>query len=174
MSAAERNIQLARNLPIRLQRFFALNPPQKLTAAPVSDATSSDTANLTSSYRRPPKLNPFLPNKHPETGRWHPPIYSLRRQAELVKLAKANGVEELLPYTPKSTEARQRKREEQGSRIQGTGLGRKVKGHKWERNLKDKLERRRQAMLDMPRMIQEWKQVRSKHNLLVKSVLRSI
>ncbi len=40
-----------------------------------------------------------MPTKHAVTGRWHDPKYSLRRQAELVKLAREHGVEELLPFT---------------------------------------------------------------------------
>lgn len=41
--------------------------------------------------------NPFLPWKNPATGHWRPPVYSLRRQKELVKSAKAAGVLDLLP-----------------------------------------------------------------------------
>lgn len=73
--------------------------------------------------------------KHPITGKWHDPKYSLRRQAELVKLAREHGVEELLPYTPKGTEERIRKRVELGLRVKGTGVGQQVKGHKHERQL---------------------------------------
>lgn len=159
MSAVERNIQLARSLPVQLQRFFALNPPRQFRS------TSSSSANETeeTESRRLPnaqeKLNPFLPHKHPATGRWHPPIYSLRRQADLVKMARAHGVEDLLPYTKKSTAERRRIRDERGLRIQGTGEGQKVKGHIWERTMNSRLEKRRQAMREMPRMIQEWKQV---------------
>ncbi len=63
--------------------------------------------------------NPFRPTKHAATGKWHDPIYSLRRQAELVKLAREHGVEELLPHTPKGTEAHLRKRVALGLARQG-------------------------------------------------------
>ena len=46
--------------------------------------------------------NPFLPHKNPLTGRWAPPKYSLRQQAELVKSAKASNLMCLLPFGPKS------------------------------------------------------------------------
>ena len=46
--------------------------------------------------------NPFLPHKNPLTGRWAPPKYSLRQQAELVKSAKASNLTHLLPFGPKS------------------------------------------------------------------------
>jgi len=68
-------------------------------------------------------------------------------------------VEELLPYSPKKTEERTKRREEHGLRVKGTGVGQRVKGHEWERTLKGRLEKRRQAMLDMPKMIQQWKEV---------------
>ncbi|KAJ4495687.1 hypothetical protein C8J55DRAFT_444623 [Lentinula edodes] len=48
-----------------------------------------------------PLPNPFLPHKNPQTGRWAPPKYSLRRQAELIKKAKASNNLELLPPGPK-------------------------------------------------------------------------
>ena len=76
-----------------------------------------------------------------------------------MKLARAHGVEELLPFTVKATDERIRKREEHGLRVKGTGVGQRVKGKEWERTMKGRLERRRQAMLEMPKMIQYWKQV---------------
>ena len=93
------------------------------------------------------------------TGKWHDPVYSLRRQADLVKMARANGVEELLPYTIKGTEERIARRQEHGLRVKGTGVGQKVKGKLWERTMKGRLEKRRQAMLGMPKLVQQWKQV---------------
>ncbi|KAH9073010.1 hypothetical protein EDB83DRAFT_2516768 [Lactarius deliciosus] len=45
--------------------------------------------------------NPFAPHKNPESGRWAPPKYSLRRQAELIKHARASGTLHLLPPGPK-------------------------------------------------------------------------
>ncbi|RPD69409.1 hypothetical protein L226DRAFT_539773 [Lentinus tigrinus ALCF2SS1-7] len=50
---------------------------------------------------RPKILNPFLPHKNPESGRWAPPKYSLRRQADLVQQARASGMLHLLPPGPK-------------------------------------------------------------------------
>ncbi|KAI0261602.1 hypothetical protein BC834DRAFT_829875 [Gloeopeniophorella convolvens] len=45
--------------------------------------------------------NPFVPHKNPNTGRWAPPKYSLRRQADLIKAARASGTLHLLPPGPK-------------------------------------------------------------------------
>ena len=45
--------------------------------------------------------NPFLPRLNPESGRWAPPKYSLRRQADLVKKAKESNTLHLLPAGPK-------------------------------------------------------------------------
>ena len=70
-------------------------------------------------------------------------------------------MEELLPFTTKGTQERIRKREEQGLRVKGTGVGQRVKGKEWERTMKKKLDLRKKAMLEMPSMVEEWKQVRS-------------
>lgn len=82
-------------------------------------------------------------------------------------MARANGVEELLPYTTKGTEERIQRRVEHGLRVKGTGVGQKVKGKLWERTMKGRLEKRRQAMLGMPKLVQQWKQV----SLYVNAVL---
>lgn len=165
ITTLERHVSLAKSLPAPLQRFFARNPPRQLlpslTVAPC--IISTDAAAEAPARVSPPvqnKLNPFMPHKNPSTGRWNPPIYSLRRQAELVKMARSHGVEDLLPYTKKGSEERTRRRLEEGLRIKGTGVGQRVKGHRWERTQKSRLEKRRQAMLGMPQLIQDWKQVR--------------
>lgn len=172
--ASQEYVKLAQSLPPRLLRFFARYPPPASSFANRAAASSVSTTLSTSSpdpnasnedttiSDSPPELpykNPFQSHKHPITGKWHDPVYSLRRQADLVKMARANGVEALLPYTVKGTEERIRRREEQGLRVKGTGVGQKVKGKIWERTMKTRLEKRRQAMLDMPRLVQQWKQV---------------
>ena len=111
-------IRLAQTLPPRLQRFFARFPP----------GTHDDVVK-----------NPFKPTIFPATGKWHNPIYSLRRQAVLCKLARANGVEELLPPSRKSTAFKEERLAERGE----GGLDRwkrmkDVKGKKWERELHGK------------------------------------
>lgn len=77
----------------------------------------------------------------------------------MVKLARAHGVEELLPFTVKGTDTRIQKRIEHGLRVRGTGVGQKVKGKIWERTMRNRLEDRKQAMLGMPQLIQDWKDV---------------
>jgi len=104
--------------------------------------------------------NPFLPRKNFATGRWAGANISLRRQAELVKLAKKHDVEELLPPGHKSTAWKQQRLLEQGLRIRGTGEGQKVKGHMWERTMGTRLDKRRKAMENMPSLIREWESVR--------------
>lgn len=148
--------------------------PASLPAAAPSPYTSSrskasklarpdkSSFSLTDSLLRsgsPEHPNPFLPFKNPETGRWRGAMVSLRRQNELVKLARAHGVEELLPPGKKSSEYREARVVEKGLRIKGTGIGQKVKGHKWERTMKERLEERKKAMVEMPEMIRLWKQV---------------
>ncbi|EKG14766.1 hypothetical protein MPH_08041 [Macrophomina phaseolina MS6] len=166
MASTQQHIQLAKSLPPRLMRFFQKFPPPALLQAtpsassPSSPAAASATANTTteSAPEQPPYHNPFQPRFNTITGRWQGPVFSLRRQADLCKLAAKHGVEELLPYSIKKSGERARRREQNGLRVKGTGVGQKVKGKEWERGLKGKLEERRQAMLKMPEMIQQWKQ----------------
>ena len=98
--------------------------------------------------------NPFLPRK--SNSRWTSAHFGLRRQAELVKIAKAHGVEALLPASKKSTAFKQQRLLERGLRVRGTGEGQKVKGHKWERNFEAKMEKRYDAMVNMPALVRDW------------------
>ena len=178
MAATESYVKLAQSLPPRLLRFFTRYPPASiqrpsivstLTTAPnTSSADPNATPVETSISTEPPNPaktpNPFKPRKHPVTGAWHGPVFSLRQQADLVKLARNHGLEDLLPHTVKKTQERLRRREQHGLRVRGTGEGQKVKGKAQERTLKTRLDRRKQAMLQMPAMIQQWKEVKSTVN----------
>ncbi|KAG8761882.1 hypothetical protein FRC11_012534 [Ceratobasidium sp. 423] len=126
-----------------------------------------------------PIANPFLPQKNSQTGRWHGPQYSLRRQKELVKQARAQGVIGLLPPGLKA-------RSEDGA---GMGLDasaasnslpllkwegepalksnvgirsaqRRFKGHKWEREAKERAEFVAKRMETMAKRIAETKAAR--------------
>jgi len=127
-AAAKKHIELALALPPRLRTFLARYPP-------VSILPESQQKNpaLTAYQKESP--NPFKATKHPVTGNWHNPKYSLRRQAELVKMAREHGVEDLMPFSEKAPEERLRKRVELGLRVKGTGVGERVKGHKHERTM---------------------------------------
>ncbi|KAF7906227.1 hypothetical protein EAF00_000506 [Botryotinia globosa] len=167
-------VKLAQSLPPQLQKFFARYPPQAIlpqvnavnttSDAATSEAVSKATLKTEETLDQPthPAIteatSPFRPHKHPVTGKWHDPVFSLRRQADLCKLARQHGVEELLPLSVKSTEEKLRKRMENGLRVKGTGVGQRVKGKESERTLKSRLEKRRKAMLEMPQMIQTWKE----------------
>ena len=88
----------------------ALSTPLPRPTAPKTPHAAPKSAP--SSSTKPPSkqdasarlqlLNPFVPHKNPETGRWAPPKYSLRRQADLVKAARKAGIEGLLPPGPKT------------------------------------------------------------------------
>ena len=177
MDLRQQHIQLASSLPKRLLDFFRKYPPPALLQGTPA-TTSAATGNTTVASTTPPTdpnastpgsqtlssseisyRNPFQPHKHHVTGRWHSPVFGLRRQADLVKLAQQHGVVSLLPYTIKLPGERVKRREELGLRVKGTGVGQRVKGKLWERTLKGRLEERKKAMLAMPAMIQEWKQV---------------
>lgn len=153
MAAKSRQyIKLAESLPPRLTRFFARYPPPSIlqpSSTPLtSSAPSATTAEPSLAISSPGQIpvgsdsgdfpSPFRCHKHPVTGKWHDPVFSLRRQAELVKLARQHGVEELLPFTVKGTEERVRRRVENGLRVKGTGIGQRVKGKESERTLKSR------------------------------------
>ncbi|KAK2761289.1 hypothetical protein FQN54_001811 [Arachnomyces sp. PD_36] len=134
--------------------------PSRMEKKPTAEERAAEHASIRGLLKQtdPKHPNPFLPYKNPETGHWRGAVISLRRQNELVKLAKEHGVEQLLPPGRKSTAFRDIMVYEKGLRIKGTGIGEKVKGHKWERTLNVRLEERRNAMLNMPEMIRAWKQ----------------
>ncbi|KAG8913559.1 54S ribosomal protein L25, mitochondrial [Tulasnella sp. 417] len=75
---------------------------RRFRARELGHVLASSSPNSTTAAA--PKLlqNPFLPRKNPTTGKWIPPPYSLRRQADLVKEAKRNGLVHLLPHGPKN------------------------------------------------------------------------
>lgn len=135
MASPSQLIQLAKSLPTPLQRFFARYPPAAIVPEGSPKTPSQES--------RP---DPFRFYKHPVTGKWQDPVYSQRRQAELVKMAREHGVEDLLPDTRKGTEYRLAHRVEHGLRVKGTGVGQKVKGHIHERHMIAKYE----AQLPMP------------------------
>ncbi|CEI38899.1 unnamed protein product [Fusarium venenatum] len=146
MASAPQLIGLAKSLPAPLQRFFARYPPAAILPE-----------NAPKTRYQEERPNPFRFYKHPVTGKWQDPVYSHRRQAELVKMARDSGVEDLLPDTRKATEYKLAHRVEHGLRVKGTGVGQKVKGHIHERHMIAKMETRRKAMLDMPSLIKRWK-----------------
>uniref|UniRef100_A0A0B7JP59 Diphthamide biosynthesis protein 4 n=1 Tax=Bionectria ochroleuca TaxID=29856 RepID=A0A0B7JP59_BIOOC len=145
-SSAKNYIQLAKSLPEPLQRFFARWPP----AAIVPEGTPK-------TLYQERRANPFEFFKNPATGKMQDPVYSNRRQAQLVKMAREHGVEHLLPESKKGTAYRLAYRVEHGLRVKGTGVGQSVKGHIHERHMIAKMEARRKAMLEMPKLIKTWK-----------------
>lgn len=119
---------------------------------------SSATPPPLSELHKNRSYNPFLPYRNPTTGRWRGAQIGLRRQADLFKLAAKHGVELLLPPSMKSSEYKRVRVEERGKTMRGTGEGQRVKGHKWERTLKGRLEERRRAMVGMGELVREWKE----------------
>lgn len=45
--------------------------------------------------------NPFIPRRNSKTGKWIPPKYSLRQQADIIKKAKQSNMLHLIPPGPK-------------------------------------------------------------------------
>ncbi|KAI0087379.1 hypothetical protein BDY19DRAFT_955428 [Irpex rosettiformis] len=139
--------------------------------------------------------NPFLPRLSPETGRWAPAKYSLRRQADLVKKARESNTLHLLPAGPKLStkelaaavktapaedptlakpmykkgevwlrgvkwEGEVKEKEAPGADVGNrlyAGKWRMFKGHKWQRTLKAREEKRAKALKVMDRRIKLFK-----------------
>jgi large subunit ribosomal protein L25 len=177
MAAAKESaaaINLAKTLPPRLLRFFTKFPPRNPPTEPLPPSTESIINDSGKEVQiavpnnrhvtcyppfADPTFNPFLPWLNPTTNRWREPVFSLRKQADICKIARQYGVEELLPWSQKLLAVKRAKKELLGVRIKGTGEGQKVKGHKWERHMIATQEKRRKAMENMPKLIQEWKLV---------------
>ncbi|KAG6089676.1 hypothetical protein E4U30_007324 [Claviceps sp. LM220 group G6] len=147
-SSASQYVRLAQKLPAPLLRFLARWPPASL-----------QPAGAPKTHFQEQRPDPFRPYKNPATGKWQDPVYSARRQANLVKMARMNGVEELLPETRKGTYTKLAYRVEHGLRVKGTGVGQKVKGHAYERHMIANMEKKRKAMLAMPGLIKAWKKI---------------
>lgn len=126
-------------------------------SSPLIDPETSDTLFDIDPTTDELEPNPFLPYRNPATGHWRGPRWSLRRQAELFKLARLYGVESLLPPSVKATEYKEKRLLERGLAVKGTGVGEKVKGHKWEREMPGLLQKRIEAMEKMPGLIREWR-----------------
>lgn len=139
--------------------------------------------------------NPFVPRKNPVTGRWAPPKYSLRRQAELIKAAKTTNTLHLLPAGPKLTPAAlhaamktvprsERPKEVKNKMwarhvswtgkvgekdVKGADVGNRLyagrkrmfKGHRWQRTMEGRVQRRRMLMKSMKRRVLRFKSVSS-------------
>ncbi|TFK21149.1 hypothetical protein FA15DRAFT_672863 [Coprinopsis marcescibilis] len=72
---------------------------------PASTATTAESSSAGQNVEPTKGLrvfNPFIPRFNEKTKRWGDPRYSLRRQAELVKKAKAAGLLHHLPPGPKT------------------------------------------------------------------------
>lgn len=124
-------------LPQKLHNFFIKYPPRPFASYSEKPSTIAD-----------PNLNPFLPNKNPETGRWHGAKYSLRRSADLFKLARKFGLETLLPPIPH--------RKFYEDKYDNKNWMRGVlsqKKQKWEREFPDKLASRQEALAKMDETI---------------------
>lgn len=105
-------------LPQKLQNFFTKFPP-----APIREYADKPTATNAAD------ANPFLPNRHPVTGRTHEPLYSLRRQSDLFKIAYKFGISDLMPPLANGKKFFIEK-QESSPILKGVLY---PKGHKWER-----------------------------------------
>ncbi|KAG0679473.1 54S ribosomal protein L25, mitochondrial [Pichia californica] len=117
------SVEAFAKLPQKLQNFFTRYPP-----APIKNYSDKPTQTNAAD------ANPFLPNRHPITGKTHEPIYSSRRQSDLYKLAYKFGIADLMP--PLANNKKFYLEKQQASPILKGVLY--PKGHKWERTYADR------------------------------------
>ncbi|KAL6947695.1 hypothetical protein ACO0RG_000274 [Hanseniaspora osmophila] len=130
------NKKLFEYLPQQLKNFFHKYPPTvKYSSKPTSTLA--------------PEANPFLPNKHPVTGRWHEPKYSLRRMSVLYKLSYRFGIQDLLP----PTNSRKLFFEEKYNNKKFMKGVLSPKGHKYELERPAKLQRMADAIKNADKFI---------------------
>lgn len=125
-------------LPFKLQRFFTRYPPSPFkTYAEETTSTLAEDAN------------PFLYNRHPVTKKVHDPIYSMRRQSDLYKLAFKYGVADLLPNLNGNKKFFTEKYESKPA-LRGVL---RPKGHKWERTMDQRKQKIKDAVANADDLI---------------------
>lgn len=120
-------------LPQRLHNFFIKYPPRPFAQYADKPSTTDD-----------PHMNPFLPNKNSDSGRWHGAKFSLRRSAELFKMARKFGILDLLPPVPHRRFYEDKY--DNKNWMRGVLFQKKPK---WERELPEKLKAREEALANM-------------------------
>ncbi|GAV30094.1 hypothetical protein PMKS-003600 [Pichia membranifaciens] len=118
-------------LPEKLQNFFTKFPPTPIRKY-ADKPTACDAEDA----------NPFLANRHPVTGRTHEPLYSLRRQSDLYKLAYKFGIADLMP--PLANGKKFFAEKQAASPILKGVLY--PKGHKWERTFAERKKKIEDAL----------------------------
>lgn len=89
-----------------------------------------------------PDANPFLANRHPVTGRTHEPLYSLRRQSDLYKLAYKFGISDMIPSLANGKKFFAEK-QASSPLLKGVMY---PKGHKWERTMSERKQKIQDAL----------------------------
>lgn len=170
VSQARRLVSL---LPTRLLNFFIRYPPRNPSVRTIysqDDKSISiaqklhDFESIPASLHSPvitethnssgkpvptvllPFQNPFKPHRDPRTGKLHGPRYSLRRQADLIKLAIRFGVADLLPPSAKMNKLLYGKSRPMAGTI-------KPKGTYEERTRKQYVERKQKSLEDSLRVV---------------------
>ncbi|KAK9460617.1 mitochondrial 54S ribosomal protein mL59 [Lipomyces oligophaga] len=123
-------------LPRPLSNFFKRYPPRQIQKysskiVPVDDPTQ----------------NPFLPTFNPATNAYRDPVYSLRRQSDLYKMALKFDIQDMLPPI-------QKRFGEEKKRLKPIMRGVKYpKGTVAMRTRQDRIEKREKAIANMDEII---------------------
>lgn len=137
-------------LPKKLQTFFTKFPPP-----PIKTYATKQT------FTNAPDANPFLPNIHPVTKKVHNPIYSLRRQSELYKLAYKFGIADLMPVMQNTKKLYQEKYDSKPT-LKGVL---NPKGHKWERTYDERKKRMADGIANADKVLIQYRGSKYKKRL---------
>ncbi|KAI6148633.1 hypothetical protein BKA82DRAFT_470491 [Pisolithus tinctorius] len=96
--------------PFQFQYPFQFQSPDTASDSGAATESQDDTqVDVPIAPKHVPRrTNPFVPQLNPKTGKWAPPKYSLRQQADLIKKARKTGMLDLLPPGTKTNKARER------------------------------------------------------------------
>ena len=94
--------------PFQFQYPFQFQAPFAASDSSATVAESPPQSHVSTTLRHVPRRkNPFVPQLNAKTGKWAPPKYSLRQQADLIKKARKTGLLDLLPPSVKTNKARE-------------------------------------------------------------------
>ena len=94
--------------PLQFQYPLQFQAPFTASDSSATELQSPSQPKVSTAPRHVPRRkNPFVPQLNTNTGKWAPPKYSLRQQADLIKKARKMGLLDLLPPSTKTNKARE-------------------------------------------------------------------
>ncbi|KAK7204734.1 mitochondrial ribosomal protein of the large subunit [Myxozyma melibiosi] len=141
-------------MPAQLSKFFLRYPPRTIQKYAEKPVPIDD-----------PTRNPFLPAFNPATKKYREPVYSLRQQSVLYKLAEEYGVRKLLPFMTKKFGLHKQAQKKKMKRSKNP------KGHKYDNTKEERAAKRAEAIRQMDEIVAKVKGKRYQRRIAAKSKL---